>query len=69
MHKDAHAYDGMLWVAVSHLMAARTATIGLYLANPLTHGFPMMDDLTDKLDDLIAEIQTARNRAAQTEGE
>jgi len=65
MHKDAHAYDGMLWVAESHLIAARTATVGLFLANPITHSFPPMDDLTDKFDILISEIQSARKKAAQ----
>ena len=61
---DAHAYDGRLWVVSSHLMAARQQALGLYQTNPETHGFPPMEDLCEKLDALIAEVQSARKAAA-----
>lgn len=67
MDADAHAYDGRLWIVASHLMAARTAAIGLYQTNPITHGFPPMDDLTEKLDALIREVQSARNVAEKAQ--
>ena len=66
MHTDAHTYDGRLWVVASHLMAARAAALGLYQSNPLTHGFPPMEDLTNKIDALIDEVQTAREVASKT---
>lgn len=69
MRSDAHAYDGRLWIVASHLMAAKTAASGLYETNPLTHGYPPMDDLIDRLDALLGDVQAARKVAAAIEKE
>ena len=69
MHIDAHRYDGMLWVVQSHLLAASNAAIAIYDTNPLTHGFPEMDDLHDRIEALRNDVIAARKTAAKLNAE
>ena len=69
LNTDARIYDGMLLVVSSHLQAARSSAIAIYRANPCTHGFDPMDNLAEKLGDIIEDVANARKRASEIEAQ
>ena len=61
-NSDLDRYTQDLHVILSHIEAARSRSIGLYMCNPDTHGVPSLDEIDGELEVMASRVEHAIER-------